>query len=221
MLKCRCETRLGYESRKCTQAVQGGLLGGHKITPVRQTNAIPPSMQPSTYNWRSAGQLAGPVHENGQLLTTLSVRYHSLSGTMSFCLQRVSACCQPRQATWRVGSKVYVCWSVVITFSPPPMPLYVVTLSILSSVHSSSLPLEETNPAMEGKVVGSSLLYFRSPRCTEIVELNLPGHQKMFILIDKDDLFSFSPSLSSLLHADPPSALETSDFDAQMSDIKI
>jgi hypothetical protein len=36
------------------------------------------------------------------------------------------ACYQPGQATWRVGSKVYVCWSVVGTIhrrpplAPPP-----------------------------------------------------------------------------------------------------
>jgi hypothetical protein len=42
-----------------------------------------------------------------------SVRYHSLSGTRSFCLQVCgTACYQPGQATWRIGSRVYVCWSV-------------------------------------------------------------------------------------------------------------
>ncbi len=48
-----------------------------------------PSLQLPTYNWRYAGQLAGPVHENGQHLTTQCVRtqYHSLSGTLSFRLQ--------------------------------------------------------------------------------------------------------------------------------------
>jgi hypothetical protein len=35
-LKLRRETSVGYESRKCMHAVQGGLLGGHKSTPVRQ-----------------------------------------------------------------------------------------------------------------------------------------------------------------------------------------
>jgi hypothetical protein len=43
---------IGYESRKCTHAVQGGLLGGHKSTPVR---AIPPSLHLPTTNQRSAG----------------------------------------------------------------------------------------------------------------------------------------------------------------------
>ncbi len=58
------------------------------------------------------------------LLTTHSVRYHSLSSTTSFRLQ---ACygllpARPGQATWRVGSKVYVCWSVVMKYIVPPPP---------------------------------------------------------------------------------------------------
>ncbi len=48
-----------------------------------------PGLQLPTFNWRSAGQLAGPVHENGQPLTTQSVQHHSLSGTISF---RLLAC---------------------------------------------------------------------------------------------------------------------------------
>jgi hypothetical protein len=34
-LKLSWETTIGYESGKCTHAVQGGLLGGHKSSPVR------------------------------------------------------------------------------------------------------------------------------------------------------------------------------------------
>ncbi len=70
---------------------------------------FPPSLQLPTDNWRSAGQLAGPVHENGQTMTTQSVRYPQSVWYM------VTACSQPGQATWRVGSKVYVCWSVFIS----------------------------------------------------------------------------------------------------------
>ncbi len=51
--------------------------------------------------------LAGLVHENGQPLITHSVRNHSLSVTISFSLQASSY--QLGQATWRVGSKVYIC----------------------------------------------------------------------------------------------------------------
>ncbi len=49
------------------------------------------------------------------LLTTHSVRYHSLFSTISLRLQACySLLHQPGHATWRVGSKVYVCvgqWS--------------------------------------------------------------------------------------------------------------
>jgi hypothetical protein len=65
------------------QAFQGGLMGGHKSTPGKHKHMLfPPSLQLSTDNWRSAWQQAGPVHENGQPLTTQSVR-----GTVSFHLQ--------------------------------------------------------------------------------------------------------------------------------------
>jgi hypothetical protein len=48
------------------------------------------------------------------LLGMDSPQQHFLYGTISFRLpQCVTACYQPGQATWRVGSKVYVCWSVL------------------------------------------------------------------------------------------------------------
>jgi hypothetical protein len=49
ILKFRCETSIGYESRKCMQAVQGGLLGGHK-SPLVNYILFPPSLQLPTYN---------------------------------------------------------------------------------------------------------------------------------------------------------------------------
>ncbi len=76
-----------------------------------QTNTIPPSLQLPTYNW-SAWQLAEPVYENSenrQHLTAQAVQYHSLSGTISFRLQELTA----SQAKWRVGSIVYV-WNVFV-----------------------------------------------------------------------------------------------------------
>ncbi len=33
---------MGYESQKCTQAVQSGLLGGHKSTPVKHKHMLFP-----------------------------------------------------------------------------------------------------------------------------------------------------------------------------------
>ncbi len=33
---------MGCESQKCTQAVQGGLLGGHKSTPVKHKHILFP-----------------------------------------------------------------------------------------------------------------------------------------------------------------------------------
>ncbi len=113
MLKFRRETSIGYESRKCTQADQGGLLGGHiraLQSKTQQTYAMPPSIQLPIYNFRSDGQLARLLHENGQPLTTHSVRNHSLSGPAS-ASKRVTACYKPGQATRLVGSKVYV-WNV-------------------------------------------------------------------------------------------------------------
>jgi hypothetical protein len=42
MLKFRCEMSIGYESRKCTQAVHGVLLAGHKSTPVKHKHIYSP-----------------------------------------------------------------------------------------------------------------------------------------------------------------------------------
>ncbi len=46
----------GYKSRKCTHPlVLGGLLGGHKSTPVQHKLVLfPPSLQLPIYNWSSA-----------------------------------------------------------------------------------------------------------------------------------------------------------------------
>ncbi len=42
MLKFWYETSIGCESRKCTQAVQDGLLGGHKCSPVKHKHMLLP-----------------------------------------------------------------------------------------------------------------------------------------------------------------------------------
>jgi hypothetical protein len=87
MLKFRCETSIGYDSQKCLKAVQGGLFGGHKSTPVKPLKHMPfPPACSIPLITKNHGQLAGSVHENGQHLTTQSVWYHSLSDTISFCL---------------------------------------------------------------------------------------------------------------------------------------
>jgi hypothetical protein len=81
MMIFRCVTSIGYESRKCMQAVQGGLLGGHKSTPVKQ---------PAAPHLRITEDLPGSwpgQYMRIQPLTTQSVGYHSLSGTISFRLQ--------------------------------------------------------------------------------------------------------------------------------------
>jgi hypothetical protein len=72
MLKLRCETLIGYESRKCTQ--------GEVIGALQSNININFSPQPAApiLKLSSAWQLAGLVHENGQLLTTQSVRYHTV-----------------------------------------------------------------------------------------------------------------------------------------------
>ncbi len=83
------EMSIGYESRMCSQAVKGGLPGGHKSTPVKpKSYAIPPSLQLPI-----CGQLTRLVHENGQPLK--HILYGTtvcLSGTISFRLQ---ACLRP------------------------------------------------------------------------------------------------------------------------------
>jgi hypothetical protein len=60
--------------------------GSYKSTPVKHTVNIcySPSLRLPIYNLRSDVQLARLVHENGQPLITHSLRYHSLSGTISF-----------------------------------------------------------------------------------------------------------------------------------------
>ncbi len=63
MLKFRCDTSIEYESRK---VYMHKLSEGHKSTPVQHKCILfPPSLQLPTFNWGSAWQLAGPVHENG------------------------------------------------------------------------------------------------------------------------------------------------------------
>jgi hypothetical protein len=69
---------------KCTPAIQGGLLVGHKSTPVKHTHILFP---PACSYPLITEALAGPVHEN------------------------IYVCHRPGQAKWHVGSNVYV-WYV-------------------------------------------------------------------------------------------------------------
>jgi hypothetical protein len=81
------------------------------------------------FNWSFAWQLAGPVHENRQPLTTAqSVRYHKLAPP-----RVIRVCYQPGQAAWRVGSNVFG-WNVFgldkpQKNSPLPFPTILLTHS--------------------------------------------------------------------------------------------
>ncbi len=113
MLKFRWDTSIGSELRNCTLALSRvafwkdirTLQSNNKTTHI----LLPPACSSPTSIRSSAWQLAGPVHENGQSLTTQSVWYHSLSDIISFCLKReLHVCYQLGQAKWRVGSNVYI-----------------------------------------------------------------------------------------------------------------
>ncbi len=76
----------------------------HKSTPGKHKHMLfPTSLQLPTYNGSSAGQLAGPVHDNGQHLTTQSGRYHSVSGTINLRLQVCYGLLAARPGYW-------ACW---------------------------------------------------------------------------------------------------------------
>jgi hypothetical protein len=99
----------GYESRKCTQSVQGGLLGGHKSTPVsRKHKLFPPACSsPLTIEALLAAGWAGTrerTDPNNTVCTVpQSVRYHKLSPP-----RELHVYYQPGQAKLRGGSNVYV-----------------------------------------------------------------------------------------------------------------
>ncbi len=90
MLKFRCETSIRYESRKCMQAVQGFLP---EVIRVLQSNInIFCFPQPTTPHLSvklclKAGR-AGTWEWAAPNYTVCTVQYHSLSGTVSFLLQR-------------------------------------------------------------------------------------------------------------------------------------
>ncbi len=94
---------------KCTHAVQGGLLGGHKSTPVQhklilfppacsstlKTEVLPGSWRASTWEQTAPKKTACMVSQ--------TVRYRKLPPP-----RVLRVCYQPGQATWRVGSNIYV-----------------------------------------------------------------------------------------------------------------
>ncbi len=129
--------------------------GGHKSTPVKENHMLfPPACSSPTYNWRSAGQLAEPVHENGHPLTKQSVRYHSLSGTISF--------------------RFLACYSLLPT-RPGYMACKVESLSMLVSgnfmqiqgLYQISSSFQQHLSALDHKVMDNFLptAHFRSTRC--------------------------------------------------------
>jgi hypothetical protein len=93
------ETSIGYESRMCTQAVQGGLLRGHQSTPVKHKHMLfPPACSSPLITEDLPGSRPGRYTrmDMGQSLTTIVCTNHILSGTISFCLQACYACYQAR-----------------------------------------------------------------------------------------------------------------------------
>jgi hypothetical protein len=89
MLKFRCETSIGYESRNVPKLSRVAFLG---VIRALQSNIIkhvlfPPSLQHPTYNWSWPDRY-----------TMHTVQYHILSGTISFRLQGyyISAISQAR-----------------------------------------------------------------------------------------------------------------------------
>ncbi len=101
--------------RKCAQAVQIGLSGGHKSTPVKHKHMLFP--QPAAYHWRSAGQLGRAVHENGQPLTTQSVLYYSLSGTRSFHISEEIHSTLLQDGQWNSLTNTWCCQTTMVHIS--------------------------------------------------------------------------------------------------------
>jgi hypothetical protein len=107
MLKFRCQTSIGYKTRKCTQAVEGGLLG---VTRALQSNInntlFPPACSSPLITETLPGSWPGRYMRmdwtapNSTVCTVCtvpkSVRYH-----ISF---RLHVCYQPGQAKWHVRS---------------------------------------------------------------------------------------------------------------------
>ncbi len=142
----------------------------------------------------SAGHLAGPVHENGQLLTTLSVWYHSLSGNISFHLQ---ACYGLLPLPARAGymacwvESLCISWSAVTTFSPSPMPRYVVTFHYPSSAVLYILlpaPSKGRIELWRERSSGRPFLTFTQMYGDSGTKLVRPPPKDVF-LMDKDDFF--------------------------------
>jgi hypothetical protein len=78
MLKFRCDTSIGYESRKGTRVVQCGFWGGHKSTLVKHKYMLfPPACIFPLITEDLPGNWPGPVHENGQ--PAQSVPYQKLT----------------------------------------------------------------------------------------------------------------------------------------------
>ncbi len=96
------------------QAVQGGLLGGHKSTSVKHNIYYSPQPAAPHLNWSSAWQLAGPLYENRQPLTTQSVQWTVSQPVQHHKLppqREIHVCYRPGQAKWRIGSNVCV-WNI-------------------------------------------------------------------------------------------------------------
>ncbi len=121
MLKFWCQTPIGYEPRKWTQAVQGCLLGGHKSTPAKHRHLLfPPSTQlpppplitedlpgswPGRYTWvqTAPNNIVSPVPQ--------SVLYHVI---ICFCLPACYNLLPARpgyMACW--VKSLCICWSLV------------------------------------------------------------------------------------------------------------
>ncbi len=81
ILKFRRETSMEYESRECMQAVQGGLLGGHKSTPVKHKHMLfSPACSSPLITEDLAGSWPGQYMRMDNIVCTVpqSVLYYKL-----------------------------------------------------------------------------------------------------------------------------------------------
>ncbi len=103
-----------------THAVQGGLLWGHKSTPVKYKNMLFPSACSSPLVTEDLSgiwpgrymRMDSPKQHSRYGTTVQSVRYHTINFRLQACYS--TACYQPGQVTWLLGvlgSEVHVCVS--------------------------------------------------------------------------------------------------------------
>ena len=91
------------------QAVQGGLLGGQKSSPVRHKYMLSPAdFSSPLINEDLPGQATACIYFSITGLAVLGGQYHSLSGTEFSASKRVTCLLPATQAESHAGSKVYI-----------------------------------------------------------------------------------------------------------------